>query len=433
MAETMDTIKIAEGTWEQRLDHIVETMRQLSRHTDPEQMVNAYSGRMREFQAMDRLVSLTRRGVEPPKFIVARDTEWDAQPNPWKQREQLPVLEGGLLGELAYADEPRLINDLHVDPDDPGFEYLNGYGSLAAVPVYDGGEALNMPVLLRRQRGAFDPEQLPQMVWTTNLFGRATHSLVLTNQVRQAYEMVDHELKVIADLQRSLLPAELPKIPTMDIATHYQPAQRAGGDYYDFFELPDGKWGLLMADVSGHGAPAAVLMAITQTLVHANSCQVCGPSALLKCLNEQLVKRYTTYNGRFVTAFFGVYDPAKRQMDYASAGHPPPRLKRCSDGSMFSIESQRHLPLGIDGDEEYETATVDLQMGDQIIFYTDGVTEAFNRQFEMFGLDRLDHVLHDCRIDASGLITAVLEALDAFTDGNDPNDDRTIIVARITP
>jgi sigma-B regulation protein RsbU (phosphoserine phosphatase) len=100
---------------------------------------------------------------------------------------------------------------------------------------------------------------------------------------------------------------------------------------------------------------------------------------------------------------------------------------------MFSIDSERHLPLGIDGDEEYETATVDLQIGDQIIVYTDGVTEAFNRQFEMFGLERLDRVLEDCRIDASGLIAAVLEALDAFTDGNKPNDDRTIIVARITP
>src|SRR5207253_1299364 len=103
-------------------------------------------------------------------------------------------------------------------------------------------------------------------VWLSNLFGRATHNLVLAEELRQAYEAVDRELVAVADIQRSLLPAKLPKIPTMDLAAHYQTSRRAGGDYYDFFPLAEGKWGIIVADVSGHGTPAAVLMAITHCI-----------------------------------------------------------------------------------------------------------------------------------------------------------------------
>ncbi len=102
----------------------------------------------------------------------------------------------------------------------------------------------------------------------SNLFGRATHNLVLSDQLKVAYEAVDYEMKVVADIQRSLLPMQMPSIPTLSLAAHYQTSHRAGGDYYDFFPLPDGKWGILIADVSGHGTPAAVLMAVTHSLAH---------------------------------------------------------------------------------------------------------------------------------------------------------------------
>src|SRR5207249_9646395 len=109
---------------------------------------------------------------------------------------------------------------------------------------------------------------VPELVWISNLFGRATHNLVLAEQVQSAFEAVDQEMKTIANLQRSLLPSPLPTIPRMGLAAHYQTSQRAGGDYYDFFPLPDGKWGILIADVSGHGTPAAVLMAVTHSIAH---------------------------------------------------------------------------------------------------------------------------------------------------------------------
>ena len=127
---------------------------------------------------------------------------------------------------------------------------------------------MNMVVSMRRQVNGFDPQRLPELVLTANLFGRATHNLVLSDEVKRAYEAVDRELKVVSDIQLSLLPERLPHIPTLEIAAHYQTSQRAGGDYYDFFKLPEGRWGILIADVSGHGTPAAVLMAVTHSIAH---------------------------------------------------------------------------------------------------------------------------------------------------------------------
>ncbi len=114
---------------------------------------------------------------------------------------------------------------------------------------------------------------------------------------------------MVADIQRSLLPQVLPTIPTLELAAYYRTSRWAGGDYYDFFPLPDGRWGILIADVSGHGTPAAVMMAITHSLAHSLPGPADPPAALLGHVNRQLSHRYTAANEVFVTAFYGVYDP----------------------------------------------------------------------------------------------------------------------------
>ena len=133
-----------------------------------------------------------------------------------------------------------------------------------------------------------------------------------------------------------------------------------------------------------------------------------------------------------MTAFYGVYDPAGRTLTYASAGHNPPRLKRCADGSLASLDGVQRLPLGIMADEVYPEKQWQLQVGDQIVFYTDGVTEAASPTGELFGVQRLDQVLADCSVQASDLLKSVLEAVEAFTAGQPPTDDRTILVAKIS-
>lgn len=417
--------------WQERLRLVLDMMRELSVQTDPQEMVRAYGARVRSLIPSDRLVSLSRRELRSPWYRITRSSLWKEEVNPWKQADQLPVFDRGMLGKLIYSDEPHIIDEINCPSDDPAAEYFAGMRSMVALPILDGGEGLNMVVLMRKEPAAFDREQLPELVWMTNLFGRATQNLVLKNQVQEAYDEVDFELKQVEDIQRSLLPPALPKIANMEIAAYYQTSHRAGGDYYDFFPLPDGKWGILIADVSGHGTPAAVMMAITHSIAHTVPGTPTPPSRMLTYLNGQLSHRYTGNSGSFVTAFYGIYDPKSRELTYASAGHNAPRLKRCEDGTMASLDEIGGLPLGIVGEETYRETTHVLRPGDQIIFYTDGITEAHNPRGEMFGLERLDKVLEDCRIGATSLIEAVLTDLNAFTSGHPADDDRTLLVAKI--
>jgi sigma-B regulation protein RsbU (phosphoserine phosphatase) len=418
--------------WQERLALIVDTMRDMSRHTDPQEMVRAYGERMRHLIPDSRRLSLSRRGLSFPQYRVTRSTTWTMEINPWHEKERLPLFEGGILAEMIYGGEPRVFDDFHPAAGDPAAEYLSGCRSLLAIPMYDQGESLNMVVLLRPEAAAFPKEQIPDLVWRSNLFGRATSNLVLRDELQRAYQALDREFKIVGDIQRALLPAELPRIPTLDIAAHYQPAQRAGGDYYDFFPLPDGKLGIFIADVSGHGTPAAVFMAVTHAMAHTHPGPPSPPGKVLEYLNHHLTARYTNLSGAFVTAFYAIYDPAERALTYASAGHNPPRLKRCQDGSLLSLEEAAGLPLGIGLESHYREARQQLQQGDQIIFYTDGVTEAHNPRDELFGTERLDQALENCTLQAQSLLDAVLQSVESFTDGRPAADDRTLIVARVS-
>src|SRR5205085_5638146 len=130
--------------------------------------------------------------------------------------------------------------------------------------------------------------------------------------------------------------------------------------------------------VSGHGTPAAVLMAVTHCIAHTNPGSTQPPARVLHYLNHHLATLYTSQNENFVTAFYGIYDPADRTLTYACAGHNPPRLKRCQDGSLLALNNADGFPLGITADGAYDERVQQLQPGDQLVFYTDGITDAAN-------------------------------------------------------
>jgi len=432
MTATADVITEPVVGWRERLALVVATMRDMSRQTDPQEMRRIYIEQMRRLRPLDGSVSVSRRGLKAPWYRITRSTRWTEEIDPWKEPDRLPLLSGGIVAELLYGDEPRLFDDLRVPDDDPAAEHLAEFRSVVALPLYDGGAALNMALLMRREADAFHPLDLPDLVLMGNLFGRATHNLVLAERLKAAYETVDHELRVVADIQRSLLPKAPPAIPTMAVAASYHTSHRAGGDYYDFFPLPNGQWGILIADVSGHGTPAAVLMAVTHSLAHTYPGPHMPPGEMLNYVNGHLARLYTTESDTFVTAFYGVYNPADRTLTYASAGHNPPRLKRCDDGRLMQLDGVRGFPLGISSAEAYREATLRLVAGDQLVLYTDGITEAASPEGELFGTERLDAVLENCSVTASDLLRSVLDAVEAFTHGQPATDDRTVLVAKIS-
>ncbi|HLL89445.1 MAG TPA: PP2C family protein-serine/threonine phosphatase [Tepidisphaeraceae bacterium] len=420
--------------WRERAAYITDVMREMSRQSDPQTMVRTYGQRMREIFPVDRFVSLSRRGLERPQVRVTRTTEWEKagrDVNPWAQKDQLPLLDRGLLSDLIWRDEPTIIDELQVDPADPGAEFLEGMRSLVAVPIFDDGVAANMVVQLKRQPNGFRTEFLPEQIWVTNLFGRATNNLVLSAEVKRAYEAVDRELKVVAEIQHSLLPRGLPDIPGVSLAAHYSTSARAGGDYYDFFPLPGGdRWGVLIADVAGHGTPAAVLMAVTHSIAHSCPPEEERPGHVLAYLNRKLSELYTTDTGRFVTAFYGVYDTRRRTLAYANAGHGAPRV-RGAGGAVRALGQATGLPLGIDSCEPYPVATADLAAGEAILLYTDGITETRDPTGELFGTARLDAVLAGSTGQPLDVVDATLAAVDAFAQHAPPADDRTLLALRL--
>ncbi len=432
MTDGLNLFEISDDTWQQRLDFIVETMRLFSADTDPDHMVDEYGRRMRSVMPSHRMLSLSRRGVPHPQYVIARNSDWERQPNVRSQRHELPILQGGLLGELIYSDAPHHMPQLDIASDDPARKYLEGFKSLIALPVFDEGESRNMVVFLHREADGLHRELIPPLVWTTNLVGRATHTAALSQELRRANAIIEREMQNIADIQQSLLPRDLPQVDGLDVAAFYQPATHAGGDYYDFFPLGERRLGILLGDVSGHGSPAAVLMAITHTLAHTHDGPPVKPAAMFRHVNHHLAARYTNGNGRFVTAFYGIYDANTRTLTYACAGHDPPRIKRCSDGSLFNLDQAQGLPLGIADDTVYTSAEVQLEVGDQVIFYTDGITEARNPKSDMFTTARLDEALANCSLTAQGLIDDVIARLESFVGLHDYDDDRTVLVARVT-
>lgn len=426
LGETLPPLSVAPSA--DRLAFVVDTMRALSRESDAKRMIELYRKRISHWMPTDRVVTVSRRNMPPGWYRITRSSHWAESLDPWKQVDLQPRFDRGLLGELIYGDVPVIIDQLRIAEDDPAADYFDGQRSLMAIPLYDDGAGLNMVVAMRAEPGAFSRERLPEQVWMSNLFGQVTQNLVLSADLREAYESVDRELKAVADVQRSLLPLNLPDIANLSLAAHYQTSRHAGGDYYDFFPLQNGRWGMLIADVSGHGTGAAVLMAITHSIAHAACNPPEPPCRVMAAINEQLCRLYTTDSGQFVTAFFAVYDPATRQVRYSSAGHPPSRVRR-KNGSIESLEGGRALPLGILREESFLESCATLHPGDALVLYTDGITEARSPSGDMFDTPRLDQTLARSEPSSGSIVAAVLADLEAFCAGRPPSDDRTLIVA----
>jgi phosphoserine phosphatase RsbU/P len=421
--------------WQDELAIIDRTMKAISGVVDPEELVEVYWSNIGELLTIDDYVSVSRRDIEPPHYLITRSSRFTEHPNPWTQRERLPRLSGGLLGEIVYANRPVIIDDLQtrLREDDPAHFYLQGFASLVALPQYDGGEGLNVTAMLLPPGEEIDHAMIPMLHWQSGLFGRGTQNLVLRNQLADALAALDQELQTVGSIQRSLLPEELPRIQGLEVATYYQTSARAGGDYYDFFPLPGGGWGVFIADVSGHGTPAAVLMAITHAIAHAQPGTHAPPPVLLNYLND-LLTRFYTRSGTFVTAFYAVYDPATRKLVYSRAGHNPPRLVR--NQRVVSLGESSGLPLGVMDDQHYDQSTVELQAGDLVLLYTDGITEAFAPTTvagtrELFGVERLDRVLlGNCGKSAQVCIDRIRAEVALFSENRPPVDDQTLIAIR---
>jgi sigma-B regulation protein RsbU (phosphoserine phosphatase) len=413
-----------------RLRRIDDLVMEMSAQDDPERLVRVFARQGAFLVPYDGILSISRRDMDAPYYRLTRSWLWREPINPWTELHRLPVFDRGLLGELLYVGKPAVLNRLEVEPDDPAREHLEGMGSLACVPSYDHGQPLNMVVVLSREPDAFTATELENLLLHANLLGRAVNNLVLAQQLDEAYHKLDDEMRQAGRVQRALLPEEMPAIDGLDLGASYVTCSRAGGDYYHVLPLPDGRWGLFLADVSGHGVAAAVGMAMLHTLLHSCPEPGAAPSRVLAHINRHL--RTVAPEGMFATAFYGVYDPAARRLSYSLAGHPLPLLRR-RNRSVRELERTPGLPLGVLEGDSWAEKDVTLEPGDGLLLFTDGITEGTNEAGEMFGGERLADAVRMGPLRARRLVQHVEWHFQRFRGDAPDMDDRTLLAAVAVP
>jgi len=251
----------------------------------------------------------------------------------------------------------------------------------------------------------------------------------LAARLEDSRRALEQETRAVGDLQLKLLPQGPPRIPGYAWEIVYLTSTRAGGDYYDFFPTQDGRTIMLVADASGHGAPAAVLMAMTRVLLHTAPGLPDRADHLLARLNSQLAGALPP--AWFVTACVAVIDPASGRLEYSLAGHPPPWIVHAGDRPAECLASHGGPPLGAFDDAVYGSGVTVLAPGDTLVLHTDGLTEAMNPGLELFGESRLGEALqagHDG--DLPSMRRALLARVDAHRAGSPLSDDLTLLLLR---
>jgi sigma-B regulation protein RsbU (phosphoserine phosphatase) len=229
-------------------------------------------------------------------------------------------------------------------------------------------------------------------------------------------------------MQRRLLPRKLPSIETLGLAAHYTTSRYAGGDYYDVVDAGSGRWGIMVADVAGHGTPAAVGMAMVRTAFHARPDLFAEPAAVLIAINQHF-KYYWEETG-FVTALYGVYDAGRRSMRIACAGHPRPLLCHGTSRRVEELEIPATIPLVIGPLGDVPVTDIQLNRGDRMLFYTDGIAERSNAAGDFFGPERLAAGLAATdAADAPQLVKRITDAVEVFAGGCEPPDDQTLLLS----
>jgi serine phosphatase RsbU (regulator of sigma subunit) len=235
-------------------------------------------------------------------------------------------------------------------------------------------------------------------------------------------ERIEQELQVARRIQQELLPEATPELDGWRIATYYGPAREVGGDFYDFLELEDGRLGLVLGDATGHGMPAALVMSTTRGMLRAVVQSLESPGEVLARVNEALVADIPP--STFVTCFYGILEPQSGRLRYANAGHNLPCRRH--NGQAEELRA-RGMPLGLMPGMSYEEKDIELEKGESVLFYSDGLVEAHDPQREMFGFPRLRRMVAE-HAEEGSLVDFLMEELSSFTgDGWEQEDDITLV------
>jgi len=334
--------------------------------------------------------------------------------------KHLRVGKDGMVGYVAATGQMRYAPDVSIDPYYIACEI--GTRSEVAIPLHVDQELIGVFTASHSELDGFSADQLRLFQGLCNHLAVAVHNARRFGKERSQRESMTREAQEARAIQQALLPKSSPYIPGLAVSGMSVPAGAVGGDWYDFIDLGDGRWGIVLADVSGKGMAAALLMSATRAMLRSLAQTSCSPSEVLETLNAQLVNDFPS--GRFVTMVYGVLDPTARSFTFANAGHLPPLVVDHADAQLVATEMG--LPLGLRSGSYSEVA---LQLGSRsrLVLYSDGITEAENPAEEQYGGLRL--AAHIAKTDAS--MESLLQEVREFANGPGLRDDATVVLVQV--
>ncbi len=314
----------------------------------------------------------------------------------------------------------------------PALQTIKEQGAVLAAPLVHQGEFIGLLALgPRRSEQGYTTDDYQLL---KNLATQAAPAFRVADLVReqrqeaQQREQIQQELRIARSIQQTLLPKRQLALEGWIVEAHYQPARAVGGDFYDFIHLPNGRISIIIGDVTGKGVPAALVMAMTRTLLRETTKLHDSPGMILSLANDSMVGDIP--ENMFVTCFYAILDPASGKLIYANAGHDVP-FWRTRDGVKTLYA--RGMPFGLMPGMTYEEAEIRLALNETVLFFTDGLVEAHNTEHEMFGRPRIEALIAQ-HPGGPELVPYLLEHRTAFTgQGWEQEDDTTLIILQCGP
>lgn len=427
-----------------RIPIFLNMVKEMGRSEDPEQVLTAFNNAMSTAHGWQGYAHLSCYRLGPGEYRILRLVNGRAdqvQRSDLSQGEFTPPVEtGGLFGEIVGSQDPKLIHHLDLHDDPVLGNALSEFGSVIAVPSYYRGSPPEWILTFHDDPEWFTLDNLADALVNANMIGNRLHGVIVARELKNATDRIQREVDEIAAIQRAMLPQEMPGIPGLTVAANFETFDRAGGDYYDFLPLgqrpggadPNGLWSIIIADASGHGPAATVVIAMLHSLLHSHAKEHSDPVALIERLNAEL--RSDLIRRALITAFLAIYDPATRTLRYVIAGHEAPLLINPKNpGAVRRLDEVRGFPLGVTDHVGSEEASVTLDLDDTIVLFTDGITEAQSPAGTQFQVEGIERTLRSSHGDPTQVIAELVHAVKEHEAGGRSRDDQTLVVLCAIP
>jgi phosphoserine phosphatase RsbU/P len=331
----------------------------------------------------------------------------------------------GLVGYAAQSRQAILVPDVSKDP-----RYIEGNAetrSELAVPLIYKDKVIGVLDLEHTRRGFFTDDHRRTMVTLAAQVSIAIENARLYEEIARQERRLERDLALARELQMRLLPQTLPKLPHLDFAAKFAPARAIGGDLYDCIPYSLSRLGIVIGDVSGKGAPAAIYAALVSGILRSHAPIEPAPAEMLSAVNLSLAER--RIEAQFVSLIYAVWDDEQRTLLVANSGLPRPVYVH--DGKNNVIEATG-LPLGLFDDASYDEFRFRMKPGDMFVFFSDGILDARNRSGELFGRGRVEHIIAESATGtAQSVVDALFKAAAEHSAGVETFDDQTVVAIKV--